>query len=134
MHKTSLFLLLLAALPQGGCYLYSQGKDLEQRVIAVEARQNEFSSHFDEKAREFAELTIRSQQQLAELQALLDQANASVQRSLASTGSRSDSLEDQLRELRGQLEETQNKAELLRQELEILRQDMDLRFAQPAGR
>lgn len=117
-----------------GCYTNAAGEAVEVRVAALEARQSEFSSTFDEERERLNALALQAETQIEELEAALTDARAFLQRTNADLGVRVDGLESQLNELRGNLEESSFQNAQLRQELELLRQDIEIQLQALAGR
>jgi len=128
-QRTSLLLVLASSLAIQGCYLNSRGLELEQRVIAVEAWQEEFRLTFAEERENLTELALQAEQNITELEEALNQAQDFLSRTNADLGVRVDGLEGQLSELRGRLEESSFQSAQLRQELELLRQDMEIQIS-----
>jgi outer membrane murein-binding lipoprotein Lpp len=121
---------LLAASLASACYPQAKGDALEQRLLTVEARQDEFRSTFDAERERLATLALDAERSVSELQAALEEARQFLQRTNADLGVRVDGLEQQLSELRGRLEESDFQAAQLRQELELLRQDIEIQLSQ----
>ena len=125
----SLLLVLASSLVIQGCYLNSRGLELERRVIAVEAWQEEFRLTFAEERENLTELALQAERNITELEDALNQAQEFLSRTNADLGVRVDGLESQLSELRGRLEESGFQAAQLNQELELLRQDMEIQLS-----
>ena len=128
-HHTALLFLLASSLATQGCYLNSRGLELERRVIAVEAWQEEFRLTFAEERENLTELALQAEQNISELEDALNQAQAFLSRTNADLGVRVDGLEGQLSELRGRLEESGFQAAQLREELELFRQDIEMQLS-----
>ena len=125
----SLLLVLASSLVIQGCYLNSRGLELERRVIAVEAWQEEFRLTFAEERENLTELALQAERNITELEDALNQAQEFLSRTNADLGVRVDGLESQLSELRGRLEESGFQAAQLNQEFELLRQDMEIQLS-----
>ncbi|MFT6397023.1 MAG: hypothetical protein ACJAYU_001767 [Bradymonadia bacterium] len=133
MRYSLLAIIALSSVATQGCYLNSRGLELERRVIAVEAWQEEFRLTFDEERQNLTELALQAEQNIAELEDALNQAQSFLSRTNADLGVRVDGLADGLSELRGRLEESSFQSAQLRQELELLRQDMEIQLSNIAA-
>ena len=122
-------IVLVSSLAVQGCYLNSRGLELEQRVIAVEAWQEEFRASFAEERERLTELALQAEQNIATLEAALNEAEDFLSRTNADLGVRVDELDGQLSELRGRIEESGFQSAQLRQELELLRQDIEIQLS-----
>jgi septal ring factor EnvC (AmiA/AmiB activator) len=111
-----------------GCYLNSAGQQLEGRVDTLEARQNEFMATFDADRAELADLLRRTEDNIAELEAALNAAQAFLQRNNADLGVRVDTLGEDVNELRGRMEEVLFEAQRMRDDLELFRQEIEIRI------
>lgn len=129
MHTTRLLTLIVVCVFVIGCYPNARGRELEERVLTIEARQDEFRTTFDAERQRLAQLALQAEASIDELEAALSQAQAFLQRTNADLGVRVDGLERQLNELRGRLEEGAFQSAQLRQELELLRQDIEIQLS-----
>lgn len=111
-----------------GCYPMSHARELEARVLTLEAYQEEFRMTFDEERQRLTDLALEAERSIDELEGALTEARAFLQRTNADLGVRVDGLDQQISELRGRLEEGQFESAQLRQELELLRQDIEIQL------
>lgn len=128
MTTLRLIALTLVCAASTGCYSNARGQHLEQRVLTIEARQDEFRTTFDTERERLSELALQAETSIDELEAALSQAQAFLQRTNADLGVRVDGLDQQLNELRGRIEEGAFQSAQLRQELELLRQDIEIQL------
>lgn len=120
--------LVFSGVALGGCYTKTAGNDLAVRVAAVESRQSQFTATFDDERQRLTELALRAEEQIDELEAALNQAQAFLQRTNADLGVRVDGQESDINSLRGSVEEAMFQNAQLRQELELLRQDIEIQL------
>ncbi len=126
MTKAAFLALALLIVP--ACYPNTHGQALEQRVLAMEAWQDEFRLTYDGERQRLTELALQAERSIDELEGALTEARAFLQRTNADLGVRVDGLDQQISELRGRLEESQFQSAQLRQELELLRQDIEIQL------
>lgn len=113
-----------------GCYLSSDGKNVERRILQVEEQQQEFMGTFASTRDELRTLVSQADQQVAQLQATLEEARNVLGRSSANMGAQVDGLEQQVRNLQGQLDAHGFGNEELQRALDTLRTDMEFRLDQ----
>lgn len=122
---------LLAALAmQSGCYLATDGKAMERRVLQVEEQQAEFVATFARTRDELTQLVTQAEQQVSALRETLDEARTLLGRSSANLGAHVDNLEEQIKYLQGRLDAQDFGREELQRALDTLRTDMDFRLEQ----
>lgn len=126
-HMVCTTALLLSA---SGCYLASDGKSMERRVLQVEEQQAEFMSTFARTRDELTHLVTQADQQVSALRETLDEARNLLGRSSANLGAHVESLENQLKMLQGQLDSQGFGNEELQRSLDTLRTDMEFRLEQ----
>jgi predicted nucleic acid-binding Zn-ribbon protein len=120
---------LLLLLPvTAGCYLHSAGRDLEQQVELLTARQNEFMATFDQERTRLTELLARAEAQIRQLESALTEAQSFLQRNNADLGERVDAQVAEINALRGRIEEATHQAQLIRDEIQLMREEYDIRF------
>lgn len=134
-HATRLRLGLLALVALSfsslsGCYLASDGKAMERRVLQVEEQQAEFVSTFARTRDELTQLVSQAERQVSALRETLEEARTLLGRSSANLGAQVDGLEMQLKMLQGQLDEQRFGNEEVQRALETLRTDTDFRLEQ----
>lgn len=128
MYTRGFIVSILLAAFAAGCYPMSHARELEARVLTLEAYQEEFRMTFDEERQRLTDLALEAERSIDELEGALTEARAFLQRTNADLGVRVDGLDQQISELRGRLEEGQFESAQLRQELELLRQDIEIQL------
>lgn len=113
-----------------GCYLASDGKNVERRLLQVEEQQQEFMTTFASTRDELRTLVAQADRQVSQLQATLEEARTVLGRSSANMGAQLDSVEQQVRNLQGQLDAQGFGNEELQRALDTLRTDMEFRLDQ----
>ena len=111
-----------------GCYLHSAGRELEQRMTLMEARQTELATSFEEEHARLDELMQRAESQILEVQAALEDARAFLQRNHADLGARVEEVVQLIADLEGRLEEAQFNSTQVRSEIELLRQEFQIQI------
>lgn len=125
----AIFLLAgLATTP--GCYLASNAKDLEARVLHMEEQQQEFASTFSYTREELTTLVAQAESQVRQLQSTLDEARSVLGQTNASLGVQVEALEGKLAAIQGQLDANRFASEELQRNLETLRTDLEFRIEQ----
>ncbi|MCB9520660.1 MAG: hypothetical protein H6699_07285 [Myxococcales bacterium] len=133
MTHARLLLLAVLAAAQTGCYSMAKGEDLEQRVLAAEAWQEQFRASFDQERQRLSEELLAAEQSVADLQRALADAETTLQRSLADLGARVDGISQDVNSVRGRAEEGSYHDSQIRQEIELLREEIELQLAAIRG-
>lgn len=132
MHsRHPLRFVALATLSLGcstGCYLHSAGRELEQRMTLMEARQSELALTFEEERSRLDEIMQTAESQIAEVQAALEDARAFLQRNHADLGARVEEVVQLIADLEGRLEEAQFNNSQVRTEIDLLRQEIQIQL------
>jgi peptidoglycan hydrolase CwlO-like protein len=124
----------LTLLSSSGCYLQSAGRELEQRMTLMEARQSELALTFEEERTRLDELMQRAEGQILEVQSALEDAQAFLQRNHADLGARVEDVVQLIADLEGRLEEAQFNSNQVRAEIELLRQEFQIQLQALGGR
>jgi len=124
----------LLAVLAGGCYSATNGRALEQRVLATEAWQDEFRRAYDQERNATAASLLEAEQAIVALRTDLVQTRDSHQRLLADLGARLDAIAADINAVRGRAEEGSHSDSRLRQEIELLRQEIEIQLAAIRGR
>jgi len=120
----------MSLLTQSGCYLASDGKNMERRVLQVEEQQAEFMSTFARIRDELTLLVTQAEEQVSALRETLEEARNLLGRSSANLGAQVDGLENRIKILQGRLDEEGFANEELQRALDTLRTDMEFRLEQ----
>jgi chromosome segregation ATPase len=115
---------LAALLACTGCYLAADGKDLDYRLTALEARYAEFLASYEADRVRLTSLAERAEANILSLQSALDEAQSFLQRNNADLGARVGDIEREINGLRGRLEEAQHLFTRLTEELNLLRTEL----------
>lgn len=124
-------LLLLASLAlTPGCYLSSDAKALETRVLHLEEQQQEFASTFSYTREELTTLVAQAEAQVRQLQATLEDARSILGQTNANLGVQVEAMEAKLAAIQGQLDAHRFGSEELQRGIETLRTDVEFRLEQ----
>lgn len=121
---------LCAFLPLNACYLASDAKSLEARVLHIEEQQQEFATTFSYTREELTTLVVEAEAQVRQLQKTLDDARSILGQTNANLGVQVEGMEARVGELQGQVEAQRFSADELQRALQALRTDLEFRLEQ----
>lgn len=123
-------LLVALVLPTlGGCVSMWTGDEMRADITALQAEQKATRESLDTEKTRMTEMIASARGEVAELQVVLKEARALLQRNNADLGAELQQTREQMSELNGMLEELDFKVKRLDQDLQLFKEDVDLRFA-----
>ncbi len=134
MAVLSLACLCVASLSLGGCVSLSAGEEMQQDIEAMRAEQRAMQENYDEEKERLTAMIDSARQDVDQLQSVLKEARALLQRNNADLGVEIQNTREELKKLHGETEELNFKFRRMEQELEIFKEDVDLRFEEVEGR
>lgn len=126
--RNSVVIVLAATVCLSGCMPIWQGRELEEELAEMEARQVELETEAQEREEELAEMIEEATAEIDELEEVLEEARKILARDSAELGEDVRRSRQELSQVRGQLEELEFHQRRNQQAFETFRDDMDTRF------
>lgn len=120
--------VLVVSLCLSGCMPIWQGRELEEELAEMEARQAELDAEAQEREEALAEMIEDATAEIEELEEVLEEARKILARDSAELGEDVRRSRQELSQVRGQLEELEFHQRRNQQAFETFRDDMDTRF------
>lgn len=122
---TSLMLLML-----NGCYLRSDGQDMERRLDQLQARHEELAASYVDDQQQLRDLLSEASTQIATMDSTLGEARDLLSRNNADLAEEIETVRTRIQELRGAIEESEQRSITAREDLDIRLQDLEFRIQQ----
>ncbi len=111
-----------------GCMPLWTGRDMQEDLSAMEARQAELETEAEEREKQLAEMISEAKAEIKELEDVLEDARRILARDSADLGDDVRQTRREITQLLGTLEELEFRHRRLQQSFETFRDDMDRRF------
>lgn len=116
-----------------GCYLRSDGQDVERRLDQLQARHEELAQSYVDDQQQLRNLLQEASTQIGSMDSTLAEARDVLSRNNADLSEEIETLRSRTQELRGAIEESEQRSITAREDLDIRLQDLEFRIQQLEG-
>lgn len=122
-------IVLCGVLVMTGCMPWWTGREMQDDLSEMEARQAELEQEAQKREEELAQMIAEAKAEIEELEEVLEEARRILARDSADLGDDVRQTRREITEVLGRLEEVEFRHRRLQQSFELFREDMDRRFA-----
>lgn len=128
-----LLVVFFVALVAAGCTPVWTGNQMQEDIEELKSQQKELDENLAAEKQELTEMVAQARSDVEELNSVLTEATALLQRNSADFGVEMEKLRQEVEMLRGKVEELDFRFQKVEQDLKLFKEDVDLRFADGGG-